>query len=125
MKNISILSTKKLKSNQKELLLNADFSVDEADFIKIKSIPFQIKNKPDLLLFTSQNGIKSVLENGKINEYQAMIKKAIIENMKREQKDSINYYMNLYSNIIFTTIIENKIAIITLIEIILVIAYIF
>lgn len=68
MKNISILSTKKLKSNQKELLLNADFSVDEADFIKIKSIPFQIKNKPDLLLFTSQNGVKSVLENEKINE---------------------------------------------------------
>ncbi len=68
MKNISILSTKKLKSNQKELLLNADFSVDEADFIKIKSISFQIKNKPDLLLFTSQNGVKSVLENETINE---------------------------------------------------------
>ena len=68
MKNISILSTKKLKSNQKELLLNADFSVDEADFIKIKSISFQIKNKPDLLLFTSQNGVKSVLENETFNE---------------------------------------------------------
>ena len=68
MKNISILSTKKLKSNQKELLLNADFSVDEADFIKIKSIPFQIKNKPDLLLFTSQNGVKSVLESETLNE---------------------------------------------------------
>lgn len=68
MKNISILSTKKLKSNQRELLLNADFSVDEADFIKIKSIPFQIKNKPDLLLFTSQNGVKSVLENETFNE---------------------------------------------------------
>ncbi|RRJ92381.1 uroporphyrinogen-III synthase [Paenimyroides tangerinum] len=68
MKNISILSTKKLKSNQKELLLNADFSVDEADFIKIKSISFQIKNKPDLLLFTSQNGVKSVLESETLNE---------------------------------------------------------
>lgn len=68
MKNICVLSTKKLKSNQKELLLNADFSVIEIDFIKIKSIPFQIKNKPNLLLFTSQNGVKSVLENENINE---------------------------------------------------------
>lgn len=68
MKNISILSTKKLKINQKELLLNADFSVVETDFIKIESIPFQIKNKPDLLLFTSQNGVKSVLENETFNE---------------------------------------------------------
>ena len=68
MKNICVLSTKKLKSNQKELLLNADFSVIEIDFIKIKSIPFQIKNEPNLLLFTSQNGVKSVLENENINE---------------------------------------------------------
>ena len=68
MNNICVLSTKKLKSNQKLLLLNADFSVNEMDFIKIKSISFQIKNKPNLLLFTSQNGVNSVLENESINE---------------------------------------------------------
>ncbi len=65
---ICILSTKKLQSNQKQFLLNADFSVIEADFIKISTLPFQIKNKPTLLLFTSQNGVKSVLENHKVNE---------------------------------------------------------
>ena len=53
-----------------------------------------------------------------------MIKKIIIENMKRERKDSINYYMNLYLNMIFTTVTENKISIITLIVIILAITYI-
>ena len=65
---ICVLSTKKIKSNQKQFLLNADFSVLEADFIKITSLPFQIKNNPTLLLFTSQNGVKSVLENNKVNE---------------------------------------------------------
>jgi len=65
---ICVLSTKKLKSNQKQFLLNADFSVIEADFIKITSLPFQIKNNPTLLLFTSQNGVKSVLENDKVDE---------------------------------------------------------
>ena len=56
---ICVLSTKKLQSNQKQFLLNAGFSVIEADFIK---------NKPTLLLFTSQNGVKSVLENDKVDE---------------------------------------------------------
>lgn len=69
MKNkICVLSTKKLKSNQKQFLLNADFSVIEVDFIKISSLPFQIKMKPSLLLFTSQNGVKSVLENEEVDE---------------------------------------------------------
>ena len=65
---ICVLSTKKLQSNQKQFLLNAGFSVIEADFIKISTLPFQIKNKLTLLLFTSQNGVKSVLENDKVDE---------------------------------------------------------
>lgn len=67
-KKISILSTKKLQSNQKNFLLNAGFSLIEADFIKISRLPFQLKKTPTLLLFTSQNGVKSVLENGKVDE---------------------------------------------------------
>jgi len=62
-KEICILSTKKLQTNQMHFLLNAGFSVVEADFIKITSLPFQLKMQPSLLLFTSQNGVKSVLEN--------------------------------------------------------------
>ena len=67
-KKISILSTKKLQSNQKNFLLNAGFSLIEADFIKISILPFQLKKTPTLLLFTSQNGVKSVLENDKVDE---------------------------------------------------------
>lgn len=63
---ICILSTKKLNSNQKQFLLNAGFSVVEADFIKITLVPFQLKNIPTLLLFTSQNAVKSVLQNDDI-----------------------------------------------------------
>src|SRR5690606_39043463 len=67
-KQTCILSTKKLKSNQKSFLLNAGLSVIEADFIKISLLPFQLKNLPDLLLFTSQNAVESVLNNEKAND---------------------------------------------------------
>ena len=60
---ICILSTKKFHSNQKQFLLNAGFSVIEADFIKITFVPFQLKIIPTLLLFTSQNAVKSVMQN--------------------------------------------------------------
>ncbi|MEG0917671.1 MAG: uroporphyrinogen-III synthase, partial [Myroides sp.] len=63
---ICVLSTKKLHSNQKQFLLNAGFSVVEADFIKIILVPFQLKTIPTLLLFTSQNAVKSVLQNENI-----------------------------------------------------------
>lgn len=62
---ICILSTKKLQSNQRNFLLNAGFSLIEADFIKISILPFQLKNTPTLLLFTSQNAVESVLKNEK------------------------------------------------------------
>src|SRR5690606_14370585 len=62
---ICVLSTKKLQSNQKQFLLNAGFSLIEADFIKISRLPFQLKKLPDLLLFTSQNAVESVLNNEK------------------------------------------------------------
>lgn len=65
---ICILSTKKLKSNQKNFLLNAGFSIVEADFIKISLLPFELKKLPDLLLFTSQNAVESVLNNEKVND---------------------------------------------------------
>lgn len=63
---ICVLSTKKLNSNQKQFLLNAGFSVIEADFIKITFVPFQLKTIPTLLLFTSQNAVKSVMKNENI-----------------------------------------------------------
>src|SRR5690606_25845463 len=69
---ICILSTKKLKGNQKMFLLNAGFSVVEADFVKISLLTFQLKNTPTLLLFTSQNGVQSVLNHPKINDLKTI-----------------------------------------------------
>ncbi len=62
-KSIRILSTKKLKSNQKQFLLNAGFRLVEADFIQIKSHKINIASNYDFLIFTSQNAVLSVLEN--------------------------------------------------------------
>ncbi|HEX8563896.1 MAG TPA: uroporphyrinogen-III synthase [Flavobacterium sp.] len=60
---IRILSTKKLLSNQKQFLLNAGFSVVESDFISIKNKAFQTGEVNDNLIFTSQNGFLSFLDN--------------------------------------------------------------
>jgi len=60
---IRILSTKKLLSNQKQFLLNANFNLIEADFIKTESKPFELKNLNDNLIFTSQNAVHSLIEN--------------------------------------------------------------
>jgi len=57
---IRILSTKKLRPNQKQFLLNAGFSVVEADFIQITNKPFAFSNIYDNLIFTSGNAVKSV-----------------------------------------------------------------
>lgn len=58
-----ILSTKKLLSNQKQFLLNANFNLIEADFIKTESKPFELKTINDNLIFTSQNAVHSLIEN--------------------------------------------------------------
>ena len=60
---VRILSTKKLLSNQKQFLLNANFSVLEADFIETKTKDFDLKNTKDNLIFTSQNAVQSILQN--------------------------------------------------------------
>lgn len=53
-------------------LLNAGFSVVEADFVKISLLTFQLKNTPTLLLFTSQNGVQSVLNHPKVNDLKTI-----------------------------------------------------
>lgn len=68
--SIRILSTKKLLPNQKQFLLNANFAVIEADFIEIKNKEFQINKNSSNLLFTSQNAVKSFLENEKSNDFK-------------------------------------------------------
>lgn len=64
---IRIVSTKKLLPNQKQYLLNANFSVVEADFIGIKLKNFLFEDTSEFLIFTSQNAVESVLKNNKID----------------------------------------------------------
>ena len=63
---LRIVSTKKLQANQKQYLLNANFSVVEADFIKIKLKKFTYKSKFQNLIFSSQNAVESILKNNKL-----------------------------------------------------------
>ncbi|MFC6877295.1 uroporphyrinogen-III synthase [Flavobacterium myungsuense] len=62
---IKIASTKILSSSQREELLNTNFEVYEADFIKTTSIDFDLNTINDNLIFTSQNAAQSVLLHSK------------------------------------------------------------
>lgn len=55
-RKVRLLSTKKLKPNQRELLLNAGVSFVAYDAIEIKSIPFEIPEDAENIIITSQNG---------------------------------------------------------------------
>lgn len=68
---ITILSTKILLSNQKQALLDAGFSVIEADFIKTKNTNFDLKEINENLIFTSQNAVQSVLQHPKWEELKS------------------------------------------------------
>lgn len=60
---IRILSTKKLLPNQKQFLLNANFSVIEAEFITVENKKVLLENVNANLIFTSQNAVWSILQN--------------------------------------------------------------
>ncbi|MFZ4106912.1 uroporphyrinogen-III synthase [Flavobacterium sp.] len=67
-KQTNILSTKKLLSNQKELLVEALISVSEEDFIETKIKNFELSKVYDNLIFTSQNAVQSILQHPKCDE---------------------------------------------------------
>lgn len=69
---IRIYSTKKLLPNQRQYLLNAGFSVTEADFINVSAKPFEYKTTNDYLIFTSQNAVESVIKNKKLAELKGL-----------------------------------------------------
>lgn len=63
---INILSTKTLLSHQKQALLDANFNLIEADFIKTKNSDFDLKEINENLIFSSQNAAQSVLLHSKV-----------------------------------------------------------
>ncbi|RZJ74851.1 MAG: uroporphyrinogen-III synthase [Flavobacterium sp.] len=58
-----IVSTKRLAPNNRQYLLNAGLAVLEADLIGVSPIPFKMGEVNENLLFTSQNGFSSFLQN--------------------------------------------------------------
>lgn len=64
-----ILATKTLLLTQKQLLIAADFEVEETDFISIKNQDFDFESKScDALIFCSQNAVYSALMHPKCSE---------------------------------------------------------
>ncbi|MNX77526.1 uroporphyrinogen-III synthase [compost metagenome] len=66
--SIRIISTKVLLSTQKQELLNANFEVIEADFIKTEDKNFELTDLNDNLIFTSQNAVRSFFKHPKFEE---------------------------------------------------------
>lgn len=63
-----ILSTKILKPSQKQFLLNAGFSVVEADFIRVTALPFELNEIADNLIITSQNAVHALSAHPDVQE---------------------------------------------------------
>jgi uroporphyrinogen-III synthase len=60
--NHQILATKKLSELCKQKLLDAEFCIDEIEFIKIKLLRFQKENIRENIILTSKNAFKSLLQ---------------------------------------------------------------
>ncbi|CAM3326140.1 Uroporphyrinogen-III synthase [Flavobacterium longum] len=65
---IRILSTKKLPVNQKQFLLNAGFSVVDADFIQTQPVAFALRDIKQNLIFTSANAVRSVADHPQVQD---------------------------------------------------------
>lgn len=60
--NPSVLSTKKLASHQRELLLNAGIGLVEKNFISIIPLEFEVERLQENLIVTSQNTMEFLLQ---------------------------------------------------------------
>ena len=60
-KPITILSTKKLLPKQKQEFIDAKINLIDEDFIEVKNKDFELVTNNEMLLFTSQNAVKSIL----------------------------------------------------------------
>jgi uroporphyrinogen-III synthase len=60
---MTVLSTKKLKPNQRELLLNAGLQFVEYDAIRTQEVAFTLSRKLKNIIITSQNGVRALCNN--------------------------------------------------------------
>jgi len=68
-----VLSTKKLKINQRDLLLNAGFSVIDYNAIKIEFLSFEMPSEIKNAIFTSQNGVRAFLNKNQEAENNSSV----------------------------------------------------
>ena len=62
MSQTSILSTKTLSAEQRQVFLDANFDLLEQDFIEIKNNLFELSTINNNLIFSSQNAVLSLIE---------------------------------------------------------------
>jgi uroporphyrinogen-III synthase len=62
MSQTSILSTKTLSEEQRQVFLDANFDLLEQDFIEIKNNLFELNKINNNLIFSSQNAVLSLME---------------------------------------------------------------
>jgi uroporphyrinogen-III synthase len=86
----SLLSTKKLQPNQRELLLNAGLSFVEYDAITTTPVDFTLPQKMENVIITSQNGAKAFLAN----YYKSKpVKDENAETLLQAQSDSVRFFV--------------------------------
>ena len=74
MSQISILSTKTLSGEQRQVFLEANFDLLEKDFIDIKNNLFELNTINTNLIFSSQNAVLSLMEQ---NGWEALKTKSV------------------------------------------------
>ena len=67
----SILSTKTLSDEQRQVFIDTNFDLLEQDFIEIETNDFDLKNINDNLIFSSQNAVLSLIENSDIEKLKS------------------------------------------------------
>lgn len=101
----TVLSTKRLKSNQRSLLLQAGVSLVEYNAINIEFLSFEVPENVERAIFTSQNAVENVLnQNIKITECFCVGEKTKELLEKKGQKVVM---MKEYATELATYLVEN------------------
>ena len=74
MSQTSILSTKTLSAEQRQVFIDANFDLLEQDFIEIKNNLFELNTIKNNLIFSSQNAVLSLMEQ---NGWEALKSKPV------------------------------------------------
>ena len=123
---LKIIKNKTLTKSEEKFISekypNLKEEIREYEYLKE---PFKDYKYKEEILDKELKKIEQQIVSSKITEHQAIIKKAIIEDIKKENEYGIYYYMNLYLHMIFNKISENSLGIIILTILIITMMYIF